>query len=98
MVPSISFLLAISIVSARVRPPGDWPLSSDRFDDLSMAIADAGMRAISYDRRGFGRSDQPWTGYDYDTLADNLAAVLEQCGAKDATSFVGSGLVVGQRR
>ena len=41
-----------------------WPLSADSFDDLSMAIADAGMRAISYDRRGFGRSDQPWSGYD----------------------------------
>jgi non-heme chloroperoxidase len=62
-----------------------WPLSSDSFDDLSYAIADAGMRAISYDRRGFGRSEQPWTGYDYDTLADDLAAVMEQTGAKDAT-------------
>ena len=49
-----------------------WPLSADSFDDLSMAIADAGMRAISYDRRGFGRSDQPWTGYDYDTLSDDM--------------------------
>ena len=62
-----------------------WPLSSDSFDDLSMALADAGLRAISYDRRGFGRSDQPWTGYDYDTLADDLAAVMEHCGARDAT-------------
>ena len=47
-----------------------WPLSADTFDDLGMAIAGAGMRAIAYDRRGFGRSDQPWSGYDYDTLAD----------------------------
>lgn len=62
-----------------------WPLSADSFDDLSMAIADGGMRAISYDRRGFGRSDQPWTGYDYDTLANDLAAVIEQTGAQDAT-------------
>src|SRR5204862_6599606 len=46
-----------------------WPLSADTFDDLGMALADAGMRAIAYDRRGFGRSDQPWGGYDYDTLA-----------------------------
>ena len=49
-----------------------WPLSSDSWDDQAMAIADAGYRAISYDRRGFGRSSQPWTGYDYDTLADDL--------------------------
>jgi pimeloyl-ACP methyl ester carboxylesterase len=61
-----------------------WPLSADSFDDLSMAIAGAGMRAIAYDRRGFGRSDQPWTGYDYDTLADDLAAVIEHTGAHNA--------------
>jgi pimeloyl-ACP methyl ester carboxylesterase len=62
-----------------------WPLSSDTFDDLSMAIADAGMRAIAYDRRGFGRSEQPWDGYNYDTLSDDLAAVLEYARAQDAT-------------
>ncbi|MGE0704301.1 MAG: alpha/beta fold hydrolase [Vicinamibacterales bacterium] len=62
-----------------------WPLSSDTFDDLSAAIADAGMRAIAYDRRGFGRSDQPWDGYDYDTLSDDLSAVVEHVQARDAT-------------
>jgi len=62
-----------------------WPLSADSFDDLSLAIVNAGMRAIAYDRRGFGRSDQPWTGYDYDTLADDLKSVIEQTGAQDAT-------------
>jgi pimeloyl-ACP methyl ester carboxylesterase len=61
-----------------------WPLSADSWDDQAMAIADAGHRAIAYDRRGFGRSSQPWTGYDYDTLADDLAAVVEQTGARDA--------------
>lgn len=61
-----------------------WPLSSDSWDDQAMAIADAGYRAISYDRRGFGRSSQPWSGYDYDTLADDLAAVIEHTGAQDA--------------
>ncbi len=62
-----------------------WPLSADSWDAHAMAIADAGMRVISYDRRGFGRSSQPWGGYDYDTLADDLAAVIEATGAKDAT-------------
>ena len=61
-----------------------WPLSSDTWDDQAMAIANAGYRTIAYDRRGFGRSSQPWTGYDYDTLADDLASVIEQTGAKDA--------------
>ncbi len=62
-----------------------WPLSADSFDDLSVAIADAGMRAISYDRRGFGRSEQPWDGYNYDVLADDMAAVMEHTQAADAT-------------
>jgi non-heme chloroperoxidase len=62
-----------------------WPLSADSWDDQAIAIADAGYRAIAYDRRGFGRSGQPWSGYDYDTLADDLAAVIEQTGARDAT-------------
>lgn len=53
-----------------------WPLSADSWDDVAMALADAGHRVIAYDRRGFGRSSQPWSGYDYDTLADDLAAVL----------------------
>ncbi len=61
-----------------------WPLSSDSWDDQAMAIANAGHRAIAYDRRGFGRSSQPWSGYDYDTLSDDLAAVIEQTGAHDA--------------
>ena len=62
-----------------------WPLSSDSWDDQAMALADAGFRAIAYDRRGFGRSSQPWSGYDYNTFADDLATVIEQTGAKDAT-------------
>jgi non-heme chloroperoxidase len=44
---------------------------------MSRSLADAGYRVIAYDRRGFGRSDQPWEGYDYDTFADDLADVLE---------------------
>ena len=61
-----------------------WPLSSDTFDDLGLALARAGMRAIAYDRRGFGRSDQPWDGYDYDTLAADLADVIAATDARDA--------------
>ncbi|MBN8807260.1 MAG: alpha/beta hydrolase [Sphingomonas sp.] len=62
-----------------------WPLSADSWDAQSLALAEAGYRAIAYDRRGFGRSDQPWNGYDYDTLADDLADVLKETGAEDAT-------------
>lgn len=62
-----------------------WPLSAASWDDGAMAFANAGFRAIAYDRRGFGRSDQPWDGYNYDTLADDLADVIEQTGATDAT-------------
>lgn len=62
-----------------------WPLSADSWDDGALAFAEAGFRAIAYDRRGFGRSDQPWNGYDYDTFADDLAAVIEASGARDAT-------------
>ena len=62
-----------------------WPLSADSWDDQAMAIADAGHRAIAYDRRGFGRSDKPASGYTYDTLADDLQHVLDRCGLQDVT-------------
>ena len=61
-----------------------WPLSADSWDDHALAIANAGYRVIAYDRRGFGRSGQPWYGYEYDTLSDDLADVLEATGATDA--------------
>lgn len=61
-----------------------WPLSADSWDDQAMAIAEAGYRAIAYDRRGFGRSSQPWSGYDYDTLSDDLATVIDHTGEKNA--------------
>ena len=61
-----------------------WPLSADSWDDQALALADAGHRVIAYDRRGFGRSSQPWSGYDYDTLADDLATVIAETGARDA--------------
>lgn len=60
-----------------------WPLSADSWDDHAVALAEAGFRAVAYDRRGFGRSDQPWNGYDYDTLTDDLAAVVKATGSED---------------
>lgn len=63
-----------------------WPLSADSWDPQMIALADAGFRAIAYDRRGFGRSAQPWSGYDYETLADDLADVMKATGSdRDAT-------------
>lgn len=62
-----------------------WPLSADSWDDQAIVLAGSGYRVIAYDRRGFGRSSQPWGGYDYDTLSDDLAAVIQQTGAQDAT-------------
>jgi non-heme chloroperoxidase len=62
-----------------------WPLSADSWDNIANALANSGFRSIAYDRRGFGRSEQPWVGYDYDTLADDLADVIKATNAKDAT-------------
>jgi len=66
-----------------------WPLSGDTFDDAAVALADRGFRAIVPDRRGFGRSDQPWDGYDYDTFADDVAAVVLEAGVKEPVALVG---------
>ncbi|MEA3010564.1 MAG: hypothetical protein QOJ91_2256 [Sphingomonadales bacterium] len=66
-----------------------WPLTADSFDDVAFALAENGFRAISYDRRGFGRSDQPWNGYDYDTFAQDLETVIDECGVRDDVALVG---------
>lgn len=66
-----------------------WPLSADSWDDIANKLADAGYRAIAYDRRGFGRSDQPDGGYDYDTLASDLGAVLEEHADGQPAALVG---------
>ena len=66
-----------------------WPLNADSWDDVALGLAGAGFKTIAYDRRGFGRSDQPWQGYDYDTLADDLACVIDQCADGGSTSLVG---------
>ena len=72
-----------------------WPLSADSWDDQALALADAGFRTITYDRRGFGRSGQPWGGYDYDTLSDDLADVIAATGATDA-ALVGFSMAGGE--
>ena len=66
-----------------------WPLSADSWDPVALALAESGFRAIAYDRRGFGRSDQPWRGYDYDTFADDLAEVMAANGAREDVALVG---------
>lgn len=54
-----------------------WPLNSDAFEDQMFYLASHGYRCIAHDRRGHGRSSQPWTGHDMDTYADDLSQVLE---------------------
>ena len=66
-----------------------WPLSSDSWDPVMMALADNGYRAIAYDRRGFGKSDHAKTGYDYDTFADDLADLMKETGATENVALVG---------
>jgi non-heme chloroperoxidase len=61
-----------------------WPLSSDAFEDQMFFLASRGYRCIAHDRRGHGRSSQPWTGNDMDTYADDLAALTEKLDLKNA--------------
>ncbi|PZO77139.1 MAG: alpha/beta hydrolase [Mesorhizobium amorphae] len=62
-----------------------WPLDADMWEHQSLFLARNGYRVIAYDRRGFGRSSQPWTGYDYDTFAADLKTILETLDLRDAT-------------
>ncbi len=62
-----------------------WPLSGESWAHQVPALEGAGYRVVTYDRRGFGRSDKPRTGYDYDTFSDDLEAVLEALDLRDAT-------------
>src|SRR5437879_4461341 len=61
-----------------------WPLTADAWDDQTFFVASRGYRAIAHDRRGGGRSSQPWDGNDLDTYADDLAALIDTLDLKDA--------------
>jgi non-heme chloroperoxidase len=64
-----------------------WPLSADAFEDQMFFLASRGYRCIAHDRRGHGRSSQPWNGNDMDTYADDLAELVETLDLKNAIHF-----------
>jgi non-heme chloroperoxidase len=61
-----------------------WPLSADAWEDQMMFLASHGYRCIAHDRRGHGRSSQPWNGNDMDTYADDLATLVEALDLRNA--------------
>ncbi|MDC8773053.1 alpha/beta fold hydrolase [Roseateles albus] len=62
-----------------------WPLSAQAWEPQVSVLRAAGYRVVAYDRRGFGRSEKPEFGYDYDTLSDDLQRVLDACALQDVT-------------
>lgn len=62
-----------------------WPLSGRSWENQVRSLVEAGYRVITYDRRGFGKSSQPWAGYDYDTFAADLNTLMEKLDLHDAT-------------
>ncbi len=62
-----------------------WPLSGDMWEYQLNNLVNSGHRVITYDRRGFGKSTRPWDGYDYDTLTDDLKALIDKLQLKDIT-------------
>jgi non-heme chloroperoxidase len=72
-----------------------WALSCDMWNYQMVPLSEQGLRCIAYDRRGHGRSSDPGRGYDYDTLADDLASVLETLDLRDVT-LVGHSMASGE--
>jgi non-heme chloroperoxidase len=62
-----------------------WPLSNEMWEYQIEYLVQNNYRVIAYDRRGFGKSSQPWNGYDYDTLSDDLRAIIEQLQLENVT-------------
>lgn len=62
-----------------------WPLSSKSWEGQIPALVEAGYRVIAYDRRGFGQSSAPWSGYDYDALAGDLNEIISQLNLENVT-------------
>lgn len=62
-----------------------WPLNADAWDPQMLFLGQQGYRVVAHDRRGHGRSEQTWTGNDYDTFADDFAELLEKLDLKDVT-------------
>ena len=61
-----------------------WPLNGDMWEKQATVLAEGGVRVINYDRRGYGRSGQPWNGYDYDTFAADLNSLMEKLDLRGA--------------
>ena len=72
-----------------------FPLSGRSWEKQAFALLDAGFRVITYDRRGFGDSSQPTTGYDYDTFAADLDALMTELDLRDAV-LVGFSMGTGE--
>ena len=62
-----------------------WPLNADAWDAQMLFLGQNGYRVIAHDRRGHGRSSQPWDGNNMDTYADDLGALLDQLDLKNVT-------------
>jgi len=74
-----------------------WPLSNEMWEYQISDLVNSGHRVIAYDRRGFGKSSKPWDGYNYDTLTDDLSALIDELKLEDITLIgfsMGGGEVV----